>query len=533
MMRSLKPAFLTVSIAVVIALIPQESSAHFVMPTDAPVDRLVKNLESYIAEHPDEAQAYYSLARVHSLAYALKSRSLRAFEGMPIPHPADEEQQKYPRRPTPGDKPSKKQDASQANELTTSELQRHAREAVRNYNKAIELDRRRGLYFLSLASFLESAVGQSSECWWAPLNIPADIDEKAKEAGARLALSIARGEVETQQAERIIAMNRWDWSAQSYRALIAGLQEVQFIQAKGPRSEIHRLLDLHWSQATKDCYFQAFELEFVADSRRKTLPMDGLKELISHEAAVGFLRVTSATAQQSKEQDRRAEVSAGLEALRKIPRSFLITPIVFSMSPSRSVRDLVSPGHRSVAFDLDGTGRPQKWNWVKADTGILVWDPSGSGRITSGRQLFGSVTWWIFWENGYAALDALDDNRDGELSGDELVGLAVWFDRNSNGVSDAGEVRSLASLGITTIACRVTTESDGVPANPRGVTLADGNELPTYDWIASQAEDPGPGSLTYAFVAAFSVIGLWMHKNWQVGRTLTRRASEGSTLPER
>ena len=51
-----------------------------------------------------------------------------------------------------------------------------------------------------------------------------------------------------------------------------------------------------------------------------------------------------------------------------------------------------------------------------------------------GLQLFGSVTWWLFWEDGYAPLAALDDNHDGRLEGAELKGIAIWFDRNGNGV---------------------------------------------------------------------------------------------------
>ncbi|MBT3202234.1 MAG: hypothetical protein HN350_20220, partial [Phycisphaerales bacterium] len=51
----------------------------------------------------------------------------------------------------------------------------------------------------------------------------------------------------------------------------------------------------------------------------------------------------------------------------------------------------------AVRFDLDGDGRAQSWPWVKPTTGILVWDPSGQGRITSGQQLFGSVTIWMFF----------------------------------------------------------------------------------------------------------------------------------------
>jgi tetratricopeptide (TPR) repeat protein len=39
-------------------------------------------------------------------------------------------------------------------------------------------------------------------------------------------------------------------------------------------------------------------------------------------------------------------------------------------------------------------------------------------------RLFGTVTWWMFWNDGDHALDALDDERDGRLRGAELHGPA-------------------------------------------------------------------------------------------------------------
>ena len=140
---------------------------------------------------------------------------------------------------------------------------------------------------------------------------------------------------------------------------------------------------------------------------------------------------------------------------------------------------------RSVSFDLDGSGRGQKWSWVKSDTAILVWDPERSGEITSGRQLFGNVTWWIFWENGYQALAALDDDRDGWLRGDEMKGLALWFDRNQNGRSDPGEVVPIEQTEIESIAVRFEgREADGSWRAVRGVEMKDGSVVPSWDWLA-------------------------------------------------
>jgi hypothetical protein len=92
----------------------------------------------------------------------------------------------------------------------------------------------------------------------------------------------------------------------------------------------------------------------------------------------------------------------------------------------------------------------------------------------------------MFWENGYQALAALDNNADFELSGDELMGLAIWHDRNSNGISEPGEVKPLAEYGITSISCRSerdTSHPVGIAYSPEGVTFGDGTVRPTYDIV--------------------------------------------------
>ena len=98
-----------------------------------------------------------------------------------------------------------------------------------------------------------------------------------------------------------------------------------------------------------------------------------------------------------------------------------------------------------------------------------------------------------FWSDGYRALDALDDTRDGELRGDELRGLAVWFDRNQNGVSDAGEVVPIEQTGIAAISARSTGMAGASPANELGLAMKDGRVLPTYDWT-TEALSAGPRS---------------------------------------
>jgi hypothetical protein len=118
-----------------------------------------------------------------------------------------------------------------------------------------------------------------------------------------------------------------------------------------------------------------------------------------------------------------------------------------------------------------------------------VWDPLRTGRITSGRQLFGNATWWLLFADGYRALDTLDNDRDGYVSGGELTGLALWFDRDTNGVSEPGEVvpiEEAAAGRIRALGTRPDGLERGGPKHSRGLILNDGTAVPTYDWVAER-----------------------------------------------
>ena len=211
-------------------------------------------------------------------------------------------------------------------------------------------------------------------------------------------------------------------------------------------------------------------------------------EAVSQEAAERVVAIQQQRLKDGKVKAKDAEaeigrMEKGLATLRRMPRA--ITPVIFSFREGARLQELVDPGAR-VTFDLDGFGGAE-WSWLKPSTGILVWDPEHTGMIRSGLQLFGSVTWWMFWRDGFAALSALDDNHDGWLSGAELAGVAVWVDRNQNGRSEPGEVISLASAGIVRICARGSLDGDGVLGNARGIEFFDGRLTPAYDWIAQGA----------------------------------------------
>lgn len=228
-------------------------------------------------------------------------------------------------------------------------------------------------------------------------------------------------------------------------------------------------------------YLTAYHLAIDADRKLKAQPLMGIGSLVSYEAGDSYLRLVKERGATKVESANIPAIEASLAALRRLPMG-PITPIVLSLRPKDSIQQLLAP-ERGVAFDLDGTGRPQLYPWLRPEAALLVWDPQHSGMVTSGRQLFGTVTWWMFWTNGFQALDALDDDRDGWLRGRELDGLALWFDRNQNGRSDAGEVTPVEEAGIEALSAVFTGCEGDSPVNRQGLLLKDGSVLPVWDWV--------------------------------------------------
>ncbi len=184
----------------------------------------------------------------------------------------------------------------------------------------------------------------------------------------------------------------------------------------------------------------------------------------------------------------RAKMRQLRERLEASQPIMYVTPIVLPLS-ERPFDAIIDPGS-PVAFDFAGTGDRRAQGWLTPDAAWLVWDPEWRGDIRSGFDMIGQRTWSVFWSDGFEALRALDDNRDGELTGAELGGLALWRDENRNGVSDPGEVLPANVHGIAALAVRGRATRPGLITAPAGVRFEDGRTRPLYDWT------PGLGGPT-------------------------------------
>jgi hypothetical protein len=191
---------------------------------------------------------------------------------------------------------------------------------------------------------------------------------------------------------------------------------------------------------------------------------------------------------------RIAETRAERKALGALQRRLTlsqpmiyVTPIVVPMRDAPFAQ-LVN-NESDVAFDLAGTGDTRAQGWLTPDAAWLVWDPEWRGRVSSGFDMIGQRSWSVFWNDGFEALRALDDNQDGEVAGAELDGLALWCDENENGISEPGEVIAANVHGITAIATRGAALRPGLMAAQRGVRFDDGGVRPLYDWTPGLDRD--------------------------------------------
>ena len=142
------------------------------------------------------------------------------------------------------------------------------------------------------------------------------------------------------------------------------------------------------------------------------------------------------------------------------------SPLVIDLSSGHTGITLTTYNASTTTsfFDLDSTGFAEQTAWVSGTTGLLVRDLNSNGTIDNGNELFGSPT-----VDGFAKLAALDSNHDLKIDSSDSAwsSLQVWVDSNGDGVTESGELHSLASLGITSIdLAGVTPSTSTVDGNP-------------------------------------------------------------------
>lgn len=115
--------------------------------------------------------------------------------------------------------------------------------------------------------------------------------------------------------------------------------------------------------------------------------------------------------------------------------------------------ELSAQSSAAPLFDIDGDGFAERSGWVQPDDGFLVRDLNANGIIDDVNEMFGDAQ-----QSGFDALSELDDtanggNADGVIDSQDFgfADLAVWQDANGDGITDSGELLSMAEVGIESI----------------------------------------------------------------------------------
>jgi Ca2+-binding RTX toxin-like protein len=187
--------------------------------------------------------------------------------------------------------------------------------------------------------------------------------------------------------------------------------------------------------------------------------------------------------------------------------------------------ETVGIGSNPVLFDHDANGVKTGTGWVKADDAWLVMDRDGNGSIDTGRELFGvdtqitttqtvtlpdgstqQVTTTRMAGTGFEALASLDADANGVADGvfnsaDVAYGqVRLWQDLNQDGISQAGELFTLAGKGIASIGLTPSTTTTNLGngnsiTGTATVTRTDGSTT-AVDSVGVNTD--GAGNLTLA-----------------------------------
>ena len=149
-----------------------------------------------------------------------------------------------------------------------------------------------------------------------------------------------------------------------------------------------------------------------------------------------------------------------------------------------------------VVMDVNGDGLLDVTRWVGGQDGVLVWDKYHDGLVHDNSQYAFAQYDNMSAAQGKTATDlsglaaAFDTNHDGvfDVQDAQFADFNVWQDANQDGVSDAGEVKTLAELGLSSF----QLSSDGVVRTPEvGVHEAGRTSASTTDGSQVLVADVG------------------------------------------
>ncbi|MFB6448179.1 calcium-binding protein [Bradyrhizobium tunisiense] len=161
--------------------------------------------------------------------------------------------------------------------------------------------------------------------------------------------------------------------------------------------------------------------------------------------------------------------------------------------------NLVSLSNSSASFDMDGQGAREHTAWISGGDGLLAIDVGANGSagpdgvINQAKEIV-FTAWAPGTTSDMAALaQVFDTNHNSQLdSGDRSWSdFRIWQDANGDGISQAGEVKSLDVIGISSI---------GLDPKGEVQSFADGSAisgLANFSWKDGTVGEAADVSLAY------------------------------------
>ena len=137
------------------------------------------------------------------------------------------------------------------------------------------------------------------------------------------------------------------------------------------------------------------------------------------------------------------------------------TPVILDLN--QNGLDLIELNNSTASFDYEKTGTRNHTAWVGGEDGLLVIDINNDGNINEAKEL-SFASWDPTAKTDLEGLRlAFDSNHDGIFDAQDArwSEFRVWQDQNQNGISETGELHSLAELDIVSL----NLTSDGVVRN--------------------------------------------------------------------
>ena len=190
-------------------------------------------------------------------------------------------------------------------------------------------------------------------------------------------------------------------------------------------------------------------------------------------------------------------------------------------------------------FDIDADGDLDATGWVGGDDALLVRDINNDGVISNASELFGEEMIKADGtkaSDGYDALREYDSNADGVINADDenFDQLKIWQDSNEDGITDAGELKTLSEAGIVEINTSTIASTETQFGNELRLksdyTNAAGEVKDAADVYFSYDENTGTAPLSEDTQTTYFVINL---PTFTTETTLTFDfKGEGNNTPE-